>query len=60
MSCGQILYYDEYDSYDFPKKNSFNITTHGSQKEYIKKYVSREFVFEENKLWTNSVLWRVR
>ena len=37
MSSGQILYYDGYDSYDFPKKIPFNKTTYGSQKEYIKK-----------------------
>ena len=37
MSAGQILYYDGYDSYDFPKKIPFNKTTYGSQKEYIRK-----------------------
>ena len=37
MSSGQILYYDGYDSYDFPKKIPFNKTTYGSQKEYIQK-----------------------
>ena len=37
MSSRQIPYYDGYDSYDFPKKNPFNKTTYGSQKEYIKK-----------------------
>ena len=56
MSSEKIPYYDGYDSYDFPKKNPINKTTCGSQNEYIKKWVSRESVFEENELWINSVL----
>ena len=60
MRSGKIPYYDRYDSYDFPQKNPFNKITYGSQKEYIKKWVSGEPVFEENELWTNPVLWRVR
>ena len=60
MSSGQIPYYDRYDSYDLPNKIPFNKTTYGSHKEYIKKWVSRESVFEENELWTDSVLLRVR
>ena len=33
MNSGQIPYYAGYDSYDFLKKNPFNKTTYGSQKE---------------------------
>ena len=56
MSSEQISYYDGYDSYMIFKKIPFDKTTYGSQKEYIKKQVSRESVFEENELWINSVL----
>ena len=56
MSSGQNPYYNGYHSYDFPKKFPLiQPLTEVKRNTYKNKSLEKS-VFEENQLWTNSVL----